>query len=94
MIFSTTHIANWKLICQNKRKLIDANIKWENAKQVKHDYKVGSKVLLKWGTKNKYKSPYKGPYDILQVNDNGTVHMKVGTVEDTYDRIFIGIAFP
>lgn len=85
MIFNTTHIANWELICQNKQKLIDANNKRENAKSVKHNYKVGNKVLLKKGTKNKYKSPYKGPYDILQVNDNGTVRMKVGAVEDMYN---------
>ena len=34
---------------------------------------------------NKYKAPYKGPYSILHVNDNGTVHLKVGAVEDAYN---------
>lgn len=47
MIFNTTHIANWEVIRQNKQKLIDKNNKRENAKRVKHDYKVGDKVLLK-----------------------------------------------
>ncbi len=47
MIFNTTHIANWEVIRQNKQKLIDKNNKRENAKRVKHDYKVGNKVLLK-----------------------------------------------
>ena len=34
---------------------------------------------------NKYEAPYKGPYSILHVNDNGTVHLKVGAVEDMYN---------
>ena len=34
---------------------------------------------------NKYKTPYNGPFSILQVNDNGTVNMKVGAVEDIYN---------
>ena len=47
IIFNTPHIVNWKLICQNKQKLIDTDNKQENAKRVKHNYKVGNKVLLK-----------------------------------------------
>ena len=34
---------------------------------------------------NKYKTPYKGPYCILQVNDNGTARSRVGADEDTYN---------
>ena len=40
-------------------------------------------ILLKRGTKNKYEAPYKGPFAILKVNDNGTVHLQAGAVEDT-----------
>ena len=36
-------------------------------------------------TENKYITPYKGPYSILQVDDNGTVRLKVGAVEDAYN---------
>ena len=57
----------------------------ENAKRVAHHYKVGDLVLLWKGTENKYKTPYQGPFDILQVYDNGTVRLKVGAVEDTYN---------
>jgi transposase InsO family protein len=85
MIFNISHVANWELIRQNKQKLIDRNNKFENAKRVEHTYKTGDLVLLKRGTENKYESPYKGPYSILQVNDNGTVHLKVGAVEDAYN---------
>ena len=42
-------------------------------------------VLLKRGTENKYEAPYKGLYNILHINDNWTVHLKVGAVEGTYN---------
>jgi hypothetical protein len=41
-------------------------------------------VLLNRGTENKYESPYIGPLDIMKVSDNGTVHLNVNAVEDTY----------
>ena len=85
MIFNIKHVANWEYIRANKQKLINKNNKAENAKRVEHLYKEGDKVLLRRGTENKYETPYKGPFDILKVNDNGTVHLKVGAVEDTYN---------
>ena len=85
MIFNISHIANWELIHQNKQKLNYRNNKFENAKRVEHVYKKDNLVLLRRGTENKYESPYKGPYSILHVNDNGTVCLKVGAVEDTYN---------
>ena len=65
--------------------MIDRNNKFENAKRVGHVYKKDNLVLLRRGKENKYESPYKGPYSILCVNDNGTVCLKVGAVEDTYN---------
>ena len=85
MIFNISHIASWELICQNNHNLIDRNNKYGIAKQVKHVYKKDALVLLKRGTENKYEAPYKGPYNILCVNDNGAVCLKVGAVEDTYN---------
>src|SRR5688500_11438000 len=85
MIFNITHVANWELIGQNKQRLIYKNSKLEIAKQIEHAYRKGDLVLLQQGAENKYKTPYKGPFSILQVNDNGTVCMKVGAVDDTYN---------
>ena len=85
MIFNVQHIANWEYIRQNKQKLIEKNNKAENAKRIEHSYKVGDPVLVKRGTENKYESPYRGPYNILKVNDNGTVCLRVGAVEDNYN---------
>ena len=32
---------------------------------------------------NKYEQPYNGPYLVMQINTNGTVHLKIGAVMDT-----------
>ena len=85
MIFNIQHVANWENIGQNKQSLINKNNKAENAKRVAHLYKKGDLVLLWKGTENKYETPYQGPFDILKVYDNGTVRLKVGAVEDTYN---------
>jgi hypothetical protein len=85
MIFNIQHIANWEYIKQRKQCIIDLNYKRENSKRVQHVYKVGDKGLLNRGTENKYESPYQGPFEITQVNDNGTVRLKVNSVEDTYN---------
>ena len=85
MIFNIQHTANWEYIKQRKQKIINLNNKRENAKRQQHVYRVGDKVLLNRGTENKYESPYLGPLNIIQVNDNGTVRLKVNAVEDTYN---------
>jgi hypothetical protein len=57
----------------------------KTSKRQQHVYRVGDKVLLNRGTENKYESLYIKPLDILKVNDNGTVCLKVNAVEDTYN---------
>jgi hypothetical protein len=42
-------------------------------------------VLLNRGTENKYESPYIEQLDIMKVNDNGTVCLRVNDVEDTHN---------
>ena len=76
---------NWEYIRERKQAIIEKNNFAENAKRIPHIYVVGDQVLLKRGTENKYETPYQGPYTILQVNDNGTVRMKVKHVEDIYN---------
>ena len=46
---------------------------------------MGDKVLMRRGTENKYETPYAGPFEILKVNDNGTVRLMVNSVEDSYN---------
>jgi hypothetical protein len=85
MIFNIQQAANWEYIKQRKQHITDLNNKRETSKRQQHVYRVGDKVLLNRGTENKYESPYIGPLDIMKVNDNGTVRLKVNAVEDTYN---------
>ena len=83
MILNVKHEANWEYIRQRKQKLIEKNNKAENSKRIPHTYEIGDKVLLRRGNENKYETPYQGPYIITQINENGTVRMKINDVEDT-----------
>jgi hypothetical protein len=85
MIFNIQHTANWEYIKQRKQQIIHKNNQRENANRIEHTYKVGDKVLLRRGSENKYESPYAGPFEILKVNDNGTVRLMVNSVEDSYN---------
>jgi len=83
MILNIKHVANWEFIRKRKQDLIEKNNIRENATRIPYVYKKGDKVLLKRGTENKYETPYLGPFDILKVNDNGTVRLQMGAIIDT-----------
>ena len=80
MVFNIKHEANWKAIVDRKQRKIDKNNKYENAKRIAHDYKVGDKVLLERHQARKMERPYDGPYVIPNVYTNGTVTIKKGAV--------------
>ena len=85
-ILNVKHEANWKYIRDRKQRIIEENNKHENSKHIKYDYQVGQKVLLNtdWSKTAKYgENPYDSPYNIVKVNDNGTVSLKMGSVTDT-----------
>ena len=76
--------ANWNLIRERKQKIIRLNNERENARRLPHTYHRGDKVLYAVKTAAKYgEDPFRGPYRILKVNDNGTVRLKMGAVTDT-----------
>jgi hypothetical protein len=76
--------ANWNLIRERKQRAINENNQKENKKRIPHNYRVGDKVLYRIEWVSKYnENPYEGPYEIVQVNTNGTVRLKKGAVTDT-----------
>ena len=85
MIFNIKHTANWEYIRLRKQNIINKNNKCENASSIWHKYKIGDKVLCQWGTENNYESPYQSPFEVLKVNDNGTVCLTNKSVKDTYN---------
>ena len=83
MILNMQYLADWTVIKAHKQQLIHKNNIIENSKRIPHQYKVGDKVMLENHRANKYEQPYKGPYLVMQINTNGTVHLKIGAVMDT-----------
>ena len=83
MILNMQYLADWTVIKAHTQQLIRKNNIIENKKHIPHQYKVGDKVMLENHCANKYEQPYKGPYLVMQINTNGTVHLKIGAVTDT-----------
>jgi hypothetical protein len=73
MILNIKHEANWEYIRARKQNIVLKNNKAENAKRIPHTYNIGDKFYSKEEQKNKYETPYQGPFTITQVNENGTV---------------------
>jgi hypothetical protein len=83
-ILNTKFDANWKFIRDRKQRAINQNNQKENSKRISHKYKVGDVVLYRNDYLAKFsQDPYDGPYNIVQVNTNGTVRLQMGAVTDT-----------
>jgi transposase InsO family protein len=81
-ILNVKHVANWEHIRQQKQTRINENNKRENKSRRNHNYSLGDKVLIKARKHSKHELEYEGPYEITQVNDNGTVRFQKGIVND------------
>ena len=83
-IFNIKHKSNWKFIHERKQKLIDENNNKENSRPIPHSYHIGDKVLYHAEPLAKFGiNAYKGPNNVVKVNNNGTVHMRKGALTDT-----------
>ena len=85
MILNTQYLADWTVIKARKQQLIRKKNIIENSKRIPYQYKV----MLENHRANKNEQPYKGPYLIMQINTNGTVHLKIGVVTVTVNIIHI-----
>ena len=75
-ILNVSFQADWNYIKERKQRLILQNNKRENATRKDHVYTVGDHVMISQDTNRKHGSdPYKGPYTVTQINDNGTVQL-------------------
>ena len=84
MILPIQFRADWTQIQLRKQSEINRSNRKENSKRIAHDYSVGDQVLLaKPGKLNKLQAPRAGPYNVVQVNDNGTVNIQKGVVTQT-----------
>ena len=75
-ILNVSFQADWNYIKERKQRLILQNNKRENATRKDHVYTVGDHVMISQDTNRKHGSdPYKGPYTVTQINDNGPVQL-------------------
>ena len=81
-ILNVKHITDWEHIQQNKQKRINENNKRENKSRRDHQYSLGDKILIKARKHSKHELEFEGPYEITQVNDNGTVRFQKGIIND------------
>jgi hypothetical protein len=71
-ILNIKHTSNWEHIRQQKQtRNLDG-----------HACSLGDKILVKARKNSKHELECDGPYEITQVNDNGTVRFQKGTVND------------
>jgi hypothetical protein len=84
-ILNTKFEANWNVIRAQKQKMIQKNNQKMNSKRISHEYKATDKVLcVGKPTLSKFcNSPWEGPYEIVNVNNNGTVRLKKGVIIET-----------
>lgn len=85
-ILNTRFEANWQLIRQQKQKRINKNNTAENAKRKPYTYTIGQKIMILQDPSRKFgTNAYKGPYTITAINNNGTVRLQIGPVQQTYN---------
>ena len=84
-ILNIKHEADWTCIKKRKDKISHQNNIQEIKTWQKHNYKINDKVLIRAPTNLNYGTDaYSGPFKITKVNNNGTVIIKMGCIEDTY----------
>ena len=85
-ILNVKHKSDWAYIKKRKDKISLKNNIQENKKRKKYDYNVNNKVLIKEPKNLKYGTDaYTGPFKIVKMNNNGTVTLKKGCIEDVYN---------
>ena len=83
-ILPIQHQPDWDLIQKDKRKRILLNNMRENKSWIPHEYKVGDMILISRNKKSKHGEREKnGPYQIVQVNNIGTVRYD----KETYSNV-------
>ena len=85
-ILYTKFEANRYLIRKRKQALINKNNEAENSKRKEYQYQIGQKVIVRQDPSRKYgTNAYEGPYEITHINQNGSIRIRMGAVQRTYN---------
>ena len=79
-ILPITHVADWRYICQHKQTQKYNEVIQEYANRINYNYRLGDKVITLTMSVYKYRTPYRGPYEIVNTWKNGTVTLRIGAV--------------
>ena len=67
MILPINHISNMRYIRHRKQEHIEKYVIHENSTIIDYNYNIGYKVMVRRNQAYKYKTPFKGPYEIVQI---------------------------
>ena len=82
MFLPIQYVADWARIRLKRQKGINKSNVRENSSRIPHEYRKGDRVLLTTpGMVPKLQSPRTGPYEVVDVHDNGTVTIRKGHVQ-------------
>jgi Fructose-1-phosphate kinase and related fructose-6-phosphate kinase (PfkB) len=76
MIFNTIKPINFQEIRQKRQHQTNINTEKENNKRINYEYTIGQQILIQTDNPAKLQPRYHGPYEILQVHNNGTVTIR------------------
>jgi hypothetical protein len=77
--------ADWNLIKSNKQKLINLNNSNENKKRIPYTYQLNEQVLREGKPTSAKFGPaiWEGPFEIVKINENGSVRIRKGILTET-----------
>ena len=87
MLIHQSDIVDWDTVRSRKRAQQIRDNERENSKRANYTWKVGDKCLIVTSVDERkgklLKFKHKGPYDVIKVNNNGTVRIKSKNFEET-----------
>ena len=84
MLFRTAIEADMELVKARRQRAIDQNNERENTRRIKHNYKVGDKVLLLTHRLDPKMKLHQGPYEVTGYNkESGTLHISRRNYRDS-----------
>ena len=92
MLAGASLVASLLATSQRKQKLVDENLRRENARRRPHNYQVGDQVDMITEDPNKLDPRKHGPYPIVKVFTNGTV--RILRTENTEETVNIRKLLP
>ena len=82
MILPVKQWANHNLIRQLNKAFFNYNNFWKSMSRIDYDYQGKGKIIIIKKETYNYKTPYKGPYEIIQCCTKSTLTLKMGNITD------------